>query len=569
MNNENQTEQASVSVGRDVKDGVAVAGHDNITNVTMNITQSPPEKPDAPKPDDTRFLFPNYIIILALIGLSVWWGFSIQNKLKPFEEKTYGIIVTQFKGNTDAQKNKGKEIQASIQSTLNARFKELGINDADARNSSLLIESHEVAREYGKKYKAELVIWGDVTLQGIIPNITIINEKSDASKLMKPETALLKDSLCHAALAKMNDIRFPALTDEPTKLVSFVTAVKHKKNKKNEMAIEYFILSLPEQLTNYIDSSIILFEIGEVWSDMREYSKAIEYYNQAIKINPKYDLAYSGRGYAYWGKLEYDKAIEDYTKTIEINPKFDCAYIQRGRIYEEKSEYDKAISEYNQAIQVDPKDSWAYTELGNIYRKKGEYDKGNDEYNKAINYYTKQIQINPKEAWIYNNRGNIYIGKGEYDKAIEDYTQAILKSESDCLCQYHNRRGNAYEKKGEYDKAFEDYNKAIEINPKFVEAYKGMSWLLATCPDEKYRNGEKAIEFAKKATELEPKDFAFWDTLAAAYAEAGKFEDAVKTQEKAIEMLNEKDKAKKLSEYTERLNFYKANKPWREKKEPK
>jgi len=88
---------------------------------------------------------------------------------------------------------------------------------------------------------------------------------------------------------------------------------------------------------------------------------------------------------------------------------------------------------------------------------------------------------------------------------------------------------------------------------------------MATCSDEKYRNGKKAIEFVKKAIELKPKDASIFDTLAAAYAEAEKFEDAVKTQEKAIEMLKEKDKDKYLSELTERLNFYKANKPWREK----
>jgi len=423
----------------------------------MNITQSP-EKPDAPKPDDSRFLFPNYIIVLALIGLSVWWGFSIQNKLKPFEEKTYGIIVTQFKGNTDAQKNKGKEIQAAIQSTLNARFKELGISDADARNTSVLIESHEAAREYGKKYKAELVIWGDVTLQGIIPNITIVKEESDASKLMKPETTILKDSLCHAAMAQIKDIRFPALTDEPTKLVSFLTALKYYAQGKYEKSLEYITLSIPEKSMKHIDSNIIFFYRGNI----------------------------------YYGMGEYDKAIEDYTLVIEINPKHYNAYSGRGFAYADKGEYDKAIDDFNQAIQIRPK-----------------YD------------------------YIYFNRGD------------------------------------AYKKKGEYGKAIDDFNQAISLNPNFSGAYNSMSWLLATCPDDKYRDGNKAIGFAKKALELDTNSSQLLDIFAAAYAEAGKFEDAIKTQQKAIKMLNEKDKAKELSEYTEHLNFYKANKPWREKKEPK
>ena len=555
MNNENQTEQASVSVGRDVKNGVAVAGHDNITNVTMNITQSP-EKPDAPKPDDSRFLFPNYIIILAVIGLSVWWGFSIQNKLKPFEEKIYGIIVTQFKGNTDAQKNKGKEIQSAIQSTLNARFKELGISDADARNTSVLIESHEAAREYGKKYKAELVIWGDVTLQGIIPNITVVNQEDTISKVFKPETTILKDSLCHAAMAQIKDIRFPALTDEPTKLVSFVTAMKYDEQENYEKAVEYFTLSLPEQPSRYIDSSFILFSRGLIMGRfMKQYDKAIDDYTQAIQINPKFDKAYIGRGLSYYVKGEDDKAIADYNQAVQINPKNDLAYAGRGRAYADNGEDDKAIADYNRAVQINPKNDLAYKSRGDVYADKKEYDKATADYSQAIS-------LNPKDDSAYYKRGIAYDKKDEYDKAIDDYTRSIclnLKNDS----AYYNR-GVDYARKGEYDKAISDYNQAISLNPKFVGAYNDMSWILATCPD-KYRDGVKAIEFAQKALELKPDNSQFLDTLAAAHAEAGKFEDAVKTQEKAISLLDENNKNKYLYKLTEHLNFYKAKKPWREK----
>jgi len=583
-----------------------------------------------------------------------------KSALNPFKTDMYGIIVAQFNGNTEDQKNKGKEIQSTIQNTLNARFKELGINDADARKTPDLFESHDQARDFGKKYQAQLVIWGDVTLQGIIPNITVVNQKDTTSDIFKPETTILKDSLCHAAMAQIKDIRFSTLTDEPTKLVSFVTAMKYFDKENYEKAIEYFTYSLPEQSDKYIDSSAVLFyrgnsnyfmkqydkavddwtqaislnpklyqaykNRGTVYSDKGEYDKAIADYNQAISLNPKDEQAYYNRGNAYSDKGEYDKAIADYTQAIMINPKFDIAYNNRGNVYSHKGEYDRAIVDYSQAIFLNPKDYKVYNNRGNAYDNKGEYDKAigdytqaislnpklykayynrgylyshkgeydraivdysqaislnpkydkayynrgstysyKGEHDKAIDDFNQTIFFNPKDYGAYNNRGSSYYSKGEYDKAIADYDRAISLNPK--AYEAYNNRGNAHADKGEYEKAIENYTQAISLNPKLYQAYYNrrnayneISWLLA----KKYRNGDKALEFAKKALESEPNNHLILDTLAAAYDEVGRFEDAVKTQEKAISLLSEKDKDKNISEYTERLNFYKARKPWRE-----
>jgi tetratricopeptide (TPR) repeat protein len=408
---------------------------------------------------------------------------------------------------------------------------------------------------------------------------------------MKPETAILKDSLTHAALAEIKDIRLPALTDEPTKLVSFITGLRYFYTGNFEKAVEYFTYSLPEQFNKYIDSSSILFNRGHSYLFMKQYDKAIADFSQAISLNPKKYEAYGNRGVSYSAKGKYDKAIDDYNQVIFLNPKDEQAYNNRANNYLYKGEYDKAIADYTQAISLNPKDDKAYNNRGIDYSDKGEYDK-------AIADYTQAISLNPKDYNAYYNRGNAYGFKGGYDKAIADYSQAIaLNPKYDAA--YSNRgniygikydkaivdytqaislnpkehkiyfiRGVAYEIQRMYDKAIEDFNQAIKNIPqfsKFTEPYNSMSRLLATCSDDKYRDGNKAIEFAQKALESEPNNPAILDTLAAAYAEAGKFEDAVKTQEKAISLLSEKDKDKYLSEYTEHLNFYKARKPWREK----
>lgn len=137
------------------------------------------------------------------------------------------------------------------------------------------------------------------------------------------------------------------------------------------------------------------------------------------------------------------------------------------------------------------------------------------------------------------------IGKKDLNKAVHFYNQGLT---SDI--------------KGDFDQALIYYEKAIEAYPDHAQAYNNMAWLMATCPEEKYRNGAKAVEFAQKAVHLSRKA-DFLDTLAAAYAEAGQFEDAIETQKQAIDSLGEEEKPNKLTEYDARLTCYESTSPWR------
>jgi Zn-dependent protease len=160
-------------------------------------------------------------------------------------------------------------------------------------------------------------------------------------------------------------------------------------------------------------------------------------------------------------------------------------------------------------------------------------------------------------------RGVTYHEDGHYEQAISEYNKAI-EINPKLAAPYYNR-GIIYDEKGQYDKAISDYSRAVLLEPMYLEAYNSLAWLLATCPNSRYRNGVKAVEHAQKALEIK-EDGYIVDTLAAAYAEVGRFEDAIITQKKAIALSKkEGSKRKRIDEYVERLNSYKANKPWREK----
>jgi len=148
-----------------------------------------------------------------------------------------------------------------------------------------------------------------------------------------------------------------------------------------------------------------------------------------------------------------------------------------------------------------------------------------------------------------------------YEDAIKAFSKAIEVNVHDAGA--YNNRGFAWHEKGAYERAIADYTKAFNVNPRCAEAYNNLAWALAVCPEAAYRNGTKAVDLAQKAVELDPEAYAL-DTLAAAYAEVSEFGDAVATQTRAIALESQQARTEDLAEYRERLESYRANKPWRE-----
>jgi len=141
-----------------------------------------------------------------------------------------------------------------------------------------------------------------------------------------------------------------------------------------------------------------------------------------------------------------------------------------------------------------------------------------------------------------------------------DFTMPITRGRVDADVYYW--RGLARRRQGNWTGAEADYSEAIRLTPKYAWTYNSRAWLWATCPDDRYRNGKRAVESATRACKLTKwKEVFPLGTLAAAYAESGDFDAAVKCQEKAQAMyLDDKDREKGLA----RLELYKAHRPYRE-----
>jgi tetratricopeptide (TPR) repeat protein len=361
---------------------------------------------------------------------------------------------------------------------------------------------------------------------------------------------------------------------------------------------------------------------GNAWKDKTEYDKAIADYAESIRLNPDNPLAYHNRGMAWHAKGELDKAVADLTESIRLDPKYTAAYFNRAVRWGEKGEYDKAIADYTEAIRLDPNFAPAFYNRGIRWADRGEYDKaiadyteavradpkfvgayhnrGNawyykEEFDRAIADYDKALAVDPKYASALSNRGAARRDKGEYEKALADFDRAIDLDPN--LRTAYSGRAHLWELKKEYEKALADHDKALELDPKnsystgarlnclgrlkkydalargyeaalkanpSARFYRDYARFLAACPDDKFRDGKRAVELATKAVEKAGRN-ANWEyhaALAAAYAEVDDFELAVAEQRKALEdKAIDKEDRKKLEA---RLELYRAKKPYRD-----
>jgi tetratricopeptide (TPR) repeat protein len=211
-----------------------------------------------------------------------------------------------------------------------------------------------------------------------------------------------------------------------------------------------------------------------------------------------------------------------------------------------------AADHYTKLLDAEPSEDRWFAFRGWARHRQGKIDE-------ALKDYAEAIRLSPQSASWWGNRGLIYMGAKKLDEAIADFTAAIDLTENEM--GYLNR-GLAYTRKKEFARAMADYTRVVERNPALALGQNQLAWLLSTTPDDKVRDGKRAVEAAKKACELtDHKNGGYLDTLAAAYAEVGEFDKAVEWQEKALKAgdipIKDQDGARK------RLELYKQKKPYR------
>ncbi len=178
----------------------------------------------------------------------------------------------------------------------------------------------------------------------------------------------------------------------------------------------------------------------------------------------------------------------------------------------------------------------------------------------AILEFNEVLLIDPRDTIALYNRGAAYLAKQDYDKAVCDFTEAIRLNPRDA--ESHQYRGLVYVTQRKFSEAIVDFSDAVRIDPKLAAAYDSLAFLKSCCPVANLRNGLEAIEAARKACELTSwKNHWYLTRLAAAYAEAEDFEQAIASQNRALDSAALTDEDRR--EMKARLALYEQHQPYR------
>jgi len=165
------------------------------------------------------------------------------------------------------------------------------------------------------------------------------------------------------------------------------------------------------------------------------------------------------------------------------------------------------------------------------------------------------------QAQYYALRGNARFRQGNLDGALSDYNLAIKSYRN--VYWIHANRGSAFFEIGNYQAALASFDEALRLAPGNAVLLNARARLLACAPDANVRDGARAVSDSLMAIGLEERvPVIFIDTLAAAHAENGDFQEAVEVQQQAIEVMSPNDR-EVLNEYRARLNLYQQNMPFR------
>ena len=216
--------------------------------------------------------------------------------------------------------------------------------------------------------------------------------------------------------------------------------------------------------------------------------------------------------------------------------------------------WENGVRLFKHALEVTRGSALVHNNLGVALMGRGRIEE-------AIAHYQEALRLRPGYATAHNNLGLAFLERGRPVEAIAQYRKAlVIEPENAAL---HTNLGDALMAQGEAKEALVHFQEALRIEPNDPRPYNNLAWIRATHPDPRLRDGKEAVDLAERACGLWGGNHPnLLDTLAAAYAEEGRFVEAVATAEKALAAstgLNDL-----ASEIEGRLEGYKAGRPFRE-----
>jgi tetratricopeptide (TPR) repeat protein len=275
--------------------------------------------------------------------------------------------------------------------------------------------------------------------------------------------------------------------------------------------------------------------------------------NDTIAKNPRAWSAHINYGNWLNAHGQIDEALSHYKQALAIVPSSAEAHNNTGAILSAKGKSEEAISYFKKAVELSPKYADAYSNLGQEYLELGRIEE-------AKKYLSEALRLNPDHPDALNNLGSALLISRDIEGAIGIFKHAIAVDSS--KIEPYVNLAHIYTAKRNISEAIYYYRQAVRLNPQAPDLSNDLAWLLATTDDKTLRNPEEALTLALRACEITNRQNpAFLDTLAMAYASAGRYEDAIRAEEEALNIAIALEDSDLLNSIKKRLVDFISHEP--------
>ena len=298
------------------------------------------------------------------------------------------------------------------------------------------------------------------------------------------------------------------------------------------------------------------FFLGNALDQQAKLDQAIDEYKLALWSRPLQEQTHIFLGAALAKKQQLDEAAGHYHAALKLNPESAIAHNNLGRLLQTQGRLDEATEHYSAALRFDPGFAQAHNNLGVLMLMRGRTAEGAQELRQAL-------RLNPDDPETEYNLGMALNQQQKWDEAAGLLAKTVQKRPDDANAHYQAAITLVHLHKSR--EAMSHFASALLIRPDFADALDGLAWILVTASDSVLRNGPEALPMSEKACELtswkEPEKLR---TLAAVYAENGRFEDATSIIQRALDVSSRQGQTNLSKECHAMLRSFSSRQPWRE-----
>jgi tetratricopeptide (TPR) repeat protein len=331
--------------------------------------------------------------------------------------------------------------------------------------------------------------------------------------------------------------------------------------------------------------------LGSLLDQEGKLDQAMQHYQTALRYSPGFPEAHFFLGHALDQQGKLDQAIAEYQKAIWFKPMQERTHIFLGAALTKQHQAEAAAIHYREALKLNPDSAVAHNSLAKLLHTEGRLDE-------ALDHYSRAVRLDPDLPQAHNNFGILLLQKGHLPEGTTQLREALRLKPGDPESQLNLAQALAQQEQWgaaaelfakvvtpaitdpnihcqfaivlahlqKTREAMSHYASALLLQPDFPAALDGLCWILSTSPNPQFRNGAEAVHMAERACELtQRKDPARLKTLAAAYAESGRFTEAADTARKALDLAAEAGRKDLAEECRTMLEQFKAAKPWRDR----